>query len=145
MEFGWVNLAGAGIVILMLIPNIVYALKNKDEKNLCTNRFMNVIEQIGRYACIHLMWFPLLVWKFGFASKLGLIAYLCGNGVLLTAYWLVFMKHMKRKSPASALTLAILPSCIFLMSGLLLHHWLLVGFSLVFATGHIYVTWKNVQ
>lgn len=144
MEFGWVNLAGACIVILMLIPNIVYALRNKDEKNLCTNRFMNVIEQIGRYACITLMWIPLLVWRFDFANKTGMLVYLAGNGILLTAYWIVFMKHMKKKSAVSALVLAILPSCIFLISGLLLHHWLLVGFSFVFAAGHIYVTWKNV-
>ena len=52
MVFGWINVFGAIIEILMIIPNIVYAIKNKNEKNLCTNRFMNVIEQIGRYACI---------------------------------------------------------------------------------------------
>ena len=34
MEFGWINVFGAIIVILMLIPNIVYAIKNKNEKNL---------------------------------------------------------------------------------------------------------------
>ena len=85
MEFGWINLFGAVIVILMLIPNIVYAVKNKSEQNLCTNRFMNVIEQLGRYACI------------------------------------------------------------FLMSGLLLRHWLLAGFAVLFAVGHIYVTEKNAQ
>ena len=55
MEFGWINIFGAVIVILMLIPNIVYAIKNRGEKNLCTNRFMNAAEQIGRYACIVLM------------------------------------------------------------------------------------------
>ena len=80
MKFGWINVFGAVIVILMLIPNIVYAIKNKDEKNLCTNRLMNVIEQIGRYACIVLMWLPLLVWKFGFQSVFELLLYLFGNG-----------------------------------------------------------------
>ena len=35
MKFGWINVIGAAIVILMLIPNIIYALKNRDEKNLC--------------------------------------------------------------------------------------------------------------
>jgi hypothetical protein len=73
MEFGWINVFGAVIVVLLLIPNIVYAIKNKGEKNLCANRFMNVVEQIGRYACIVLMWLPLLVWKFGFASVLDMM------------------------------------------------------------------------
>ena len=145
MEFGWINVFGAGIVILMLIPNIVYAVKNKSEQNLCTNRFMNVIEQLGRYACIVLMWFPLLVWRFGFESKLDMILYLAGNGIFLAVYWIVFARYLKEKNAKRALILAILPSCIFLMSGLLLRHWLLAGFAVLFAVGHIYVTEKNAQ
>ena len=145
MEFGWINVFGAVIVILMLIPNIVYAIKNKDEQNVCTNRFMNVIEQIGRYACIVLMWLPLAVWEFGFEGKLEMILYLLGNGVLLAVYWCVFERYFKEKTVRRAVTLAVLPSCIFLMSGLLLRHWLLAGFAVLFAVGHIYVTEKNAQ
>ena len=145
MRFGWINVFGAVIVVLILIPNIVYAIKFRGEKNLCTNRVMNLIEQIGRYACIILMWLPLLVWKFGFQSVFELLLYLSGNGALLLAYWIVFFRHMRKKSTASALTLAILPSCIFLLSGILLRHWLLAGFAVLFATGHIYVTLKNAQ
>lgn len=145
MKFGWINLFGAVIVILMLIPNIVYAVKNKDEKNNCTNQFMNVIEQIGRYSCIVLMWLPLLVWKFGFPSVFEMILYLFGNGCLLVAYGIAFALYMKKKTPSLALILAVLPACIFLLSGLTLRHWLLVGFAVLFAIGHIYVTNKNIQ
>ena len=143
MEFGWINVFGAIIVILMLIPNIVYAIKNKDETNLCTNRFMNIIEQVGRYACIVFMWLPLIVWKFGFASVFEMVLYLACNGTLLAAYWISFAAYMKRKTVRLALVLAILPSCIFLISGVLLRHWLLVSFAVLFAAGHIYVTYKN--
>ncbi|MBQ9552487.1 MAG: hypothetical protein IJU96_06950 [Clostridia bacterium] len=145
MKFGWINGFGAGVVLLMLIPNIIYAIKNKGEKNLCTNRFMNGIEQVGRYTCIVLMWLPLLVWEFGFVSVLEMLLYLAGNGVLLAAYWIVFLLYFKRKSRARALALAILPACIFLLSGLLLRHWLLAGFAVLFAIGHIYVTLKNAE
>ena len=145
MKFGWINVFGGIIVVLMLIPNIVYAVRNRDEKNLCTNRLMNVIEQIGRCACIVLMWLPLLRWKFGFQSVFEMLLYLFGNGALLLAYWIVFFRHMRKKSKASALTLAVLPSCIFLLSGILLRHWLLTGFAVLFAVGHIYVTLKNAQ
>ena len=144
MKFGWINVFGAIIVVFMLIPNIVYAIKNKGEKNLCTNRFMNAVEQLGRYACIILMWLPLLVRKFGFKSVFEMILYLAGNGILLAAYWIVYAIYMKHKTPGLALTLAIIPSCIFLLSGILLRHWLLVGFAVLFAAGHIYVTKKNV-
>ena len=143
MEFGWINVFGAVIVILMLIPNIVYAMQNRNEKNLCTNRFMNVIEQIGRYSCIVLMWLPLIVWKFGFASVFEMLLYFVCNGMLLAAYWIVFAFYMKRKTERRALTLAILPACIFLLSGILLRHWLLVGFAVLFAVGHICVTYQN--
>ena len=143
MEFGWINVFGAVIVVLMLIPNIVYAIKNKGEKNLCANRFMNVVEQVGRYACIVLMWFPLLVWKFGFASVLEMMLYMACNGMLLAAYWIAFAFYMKRRTVRLAIVLAVLPSCIFLLSGILLQHWLLVAFAILFAIGHIYVTYKN--
>ena len=143
MEFGWINIFGAVIVILMLIPNIGYAIKNKGEKNYCTNLFMNIIEQIGRYACIVLMWLPLLVWKFGFASVFEMILYLACNGLFLAVYWIAFAVYMNRKSLKLALVLAIVPSCIFIFSGILLRHWLLAGFAILFAVGHIYVTYKN--
>ncbi|MBQ9814162.1 MAG: hypothetical protein IJM53_00560 [Lachnospiraceae bacterium] len=145
MRFGWINIFGACIVVIMLIPNIIYSIRNKNEQNLCTNRFMNVLEQVGRYACIILMWLPLLVWKFGFASVFEMALYLLCNGVLITAYIVIFIIYLRRKSHALALILAVLPSCIFLLSGLLLRHWLLVGFAVVFAIGHIYVTVKNMQ
>ncbi len=143
MEFGWINVFGACIVILMLIPNILYAVRNKGEKNACTNRFANAAEQAGRYACIILMWLPLLVWKFGFAGMPEMLAYMVGNGCLLAAYWFVFARYLKAKTPKRALILAILPACIFLLSGLLLRHWLLAASAVLFAAGHIYVTWKN--
>ena len=143
MKFGWINMFGAGIVILLLIPNIVYAVKHRDEKNLCDNKWMNLMEQIGRYACIILMWLPLIVRAFGFAGVTDMLLYLAGNGTLLVAYWIVFAGYMKEKSAKRALVLAVLPSCVFLLSGLTLHHWLLVGFSLLFAAGHIYVTKQN--
>ena len=143
MEFGWINVFDAVIVVLMLIPNIVYALKNKGEKNLCANRFMNIVEQVGRYACIALMCLPLLVWKFGFASVLDMMLYMACNGLLLAAYWIAFAFYMKRRTVRLAIVLAVLPSCIFLLSGILLQHWLLVAFAILFAIGHIYVTYKN--
>jgi hypothetical protein len=145
VEFGWINLFGAGVVILLLIPNIVYAVRNKDEKNLCSNRYMNVTEQIGRYACIILMWLPLPGWEFGFAGVSEMLLYMAGNILLLAAYWFVFIRYFKKKTARRAMTLAVLPACIFLMSGLLLRHWLLAGFALLFAIGHIYVTKKNTE
>ena len=144
MKFGWINVFGAAIVGLMLIPN-AYAMKNKDEKNLCKNKLMNIIEQAGRYGCIIFMWLPLFVWEFGFNSKLEMIAYMALNAVLILAYWIAFLIYFKKKNIPLAIILAVIPSCIFLISGILLRHWLLVCFAILFAIGHIYVTKKNAE
>lgn len=144
MSFGWINVFGAIIVVLMLVPNVVYALKNRGEENRCTNRWMNLLEQIGRYGCIAFMWFPLLVGKFSFRSVPEMTLYLGGNGALLAVYWFVYARYLRERTRWRALTLAVVPACIFLMSGLLLRHWLLVVFALFFAVGHIYVTTQNV-
>ena len=143
MKFGWINVFGAAVVVLMLIPNIIYALKNRGEKNRCTDQFMNAMEQVGRYACIVLMWLPLLVWKFGFSGACEMMLYLAGNGCLLAAYWAVYAGYLKKKTRKRALALAVLPTCMFLLSGLLLRHWLLAGFAVLFGIGHIFVTQKN--
>ena len=144
MSFGWINVFGAIIVVLMLVPNVVYALKNRGEENRCTNRWMNLLEQIGRYGCIAFMWFPLLVGKFSFRSVPEMTLYLGGNGALLAVYWFAYARYLRERTRRRALTLAVVPACIFLMSGLLLRHWLLVVFALFFAVGHIYVTTQNV-
>ena len=144
MSFGWINVFGAIIVVLMLVPNVVYALKNRGEENRCTNRWMNLLEQIGRYGCIAFMWFPLLVGKLSFRSVPEMTLYLGGNGALLAVYWFVYARYLRERTRRRALTLAVVPACIFLMSGLLLRHWLLVVFALFFAVGHIYVTTQNV-
>ncbi|MBQ7542959.1 MAG: hypothetical protein IJT44_11785 [Clostridia bacterium] len=143
MKFGWINLFGAAAVVLLLVPNIVYALKNRDEINKCRNKGMNLLEQIGRYACIVLMWLPLGVWEFGFRSTAAMLAYVLGCAVLLCAYEILFALHLHKKTARRAMALAILPACIFLLCGLTLRHWLLAAFAAVFAVGHIYVTKKN--
>ena len=145
MKLGWINLFGAVIVIIMLIPNIIYAVRNKNQKNLCKNKFMNVIEQFGRYACIVLMWLPLFVREFGFADVTEMIIYLAGNGIMLAVYITVFIFYINKKTVKRAMILTVLPACIFLLSGILLRHWLLVGFAVVFAVGHCYVTKKNAE
>ncbi|MBO6053820.1 MAG: hypothetical protein J6Q17_08785 [Clostridia bacterium] len=143
MEFGWINVFGAVFVILLLIPNIAYAVRNRGEENLSRNRFMNALEQIGRYACIALMWLPFPVGKFGFARVFEMMLCLAGNAVLTVVYWILFARYAKTKSAVLARILALLPACVFLLSGLLLRHWLLAGAAVLFGIGHLYVTAKN--
>ena len=145
MEFGWINLFGAVIVVIMLIPNVIFAVKGKGAENKCKDVFVNCVEQFGRYACIILMWLPLLVWKFGFSSVVEMVLYLFCNGILLLAYLICWAIYLKRPSGRLEMCLAILPTAIFLFSGLLLRHWLLFFAAVLFGSGNIYVTKQNNQ
>lgn len=143
MEFGWNNLFGAAIVVIMLIPNLIFARKHTGQKNLCTNRAMNLMEQIGRYGCFILMWLPLVVGEFGFAGIPAFLIYVIGNGILLFVYLILWAFYFKNSSVKTAMALAVVPVCIFLLSGLLLRHWLLSASAVLFGVGHIYVTKVN--
>ncbi|MCR5484989.1 MAG: hypothetical protein K6F09_05290 [Clostridiales bacterium] len=148
MKFGFINLLGEIIVILLLIPNIIYALKKKKTENNAEQsvpKLLSVLEQIGRYACMALMILPVLVWEFGFKSKGGFLAYLILNVCLIIAYYIVWALYMKKPSLKSGMTLAVIPTCIFLFSGLLLHHWLLVGLAVFFGVSHCKLTYITHQ
>lgn len=135
MKFGWINVFGLAIVIVMLIPNIFYTIRFRGAENKCTNKVMNIIEQIGRYASFLLMFLPLGVWKFGFLNVLALFIYDFGNGALLIAYLVIWVFYFKKQSLNKALALAIVPTCIFLISGCTLNHWLLVTTAVIFVLG----------
>lgn len=139
----WLNVFGLILVILLLIPNIVYAIKVKNQKNLCTNKFMNILEQIGRYSCMFLMVFNIGIDEFGFGSVGAFLIYIIGNVLLMLSYWIIWMLYFHKQSFGKQITLAILPICLFLLSGITMRHYLLILFGLVFSVGHVYVTYKN--
>lgn len=144
MEFGWINLFGAGIVVLIMIPNIIYAARQKqDETQIEVPHGLSACEQVGRYGCIILMWLPLLVWKFGFGSVEEFLIYLIGNGALLLCYFLSWMLYSRKKTLSVAMALAIIPTAIFLLSGILLRHWLLVAFAILFGFAHCTITYMT--
>lgn len=143
MEFGWINGWGATIVIIMLIPNIIFTIRNPHLENKCENVIMNTIEQVGRYTSMALMIVPVLAWKFGFKSVLEMIFYVVVTSVLLLLYLVVWFFYLKSQSKNKAIILALLPTMIFVISGILLRHWLLMIAGILFGIGHIYVTLQN--
>lgn len=115
---GWLNLFGLIIVALMMVPNILYAVRHRDAQNRCTSRLANISEQIGRYGCMFLMVFPVGIMELGFCSVEAFLAYLIGNAVLLVAYFAFWIVYAKKQSLFAALLLAVLPTLLFLLSGL---------------------------
>ncbi len=139
----WINSFGLVIVILLLLPNVIFAMKNKVTENKCRNKFMNSIEQIGRYGCLFFMVVPIGLFEFAFPSKYEFILWLLTNSLLLLLYWLFWYRYFRYPKVTLPIILAIIPSAIFIIDGLLLRHWLLMISGILFSIGHIYVTYNN--
>ena len=104
---------------------------------------MNVIEQIGRYGCMFLMVFNIGMAEFGFGSVYAFLIYLFGNVLLMILYWIIWILYFKKHTYFKQMSLAVIPTCLFLLSGITMQHYLLILFGVIFGMGHIYVTSKN--
>lgn len=138
-----INYLNIAIVAAMLLPNIIYAVKIHDFKNLCTNRAMIIAENISRIVCIGLMIVPLGQKEFGFPSAESFIIYMFGNIILLALYIFVWISYFKKPNRPKGTILAVVPPVIFLICALTLEHWLLVFAAVLFGISHIYVTAAN--
>lgn len=142
---GWINIFGLIILILILLPNIIYAVKFHNAENKCKNKAMNILEQIGRYSSMALMAFNIGIAEFGFSSVKAFVIYYIGNIILLIAYWFSWLLYFKKRTLPISMALAIIPTAIFLLSGITLRHFLLVLSAVVFGIGHVYVTYQNAK
>lgn len=143
LNVGWLNGFGLLIVILLLIPNVIYAFKHRNQRNKCTSRGMNVLEQIGRYGCMFLMIFHIGIAEFGFSSIGMFVTYLAGNIILMIVYWVSWMLFFRKASGKIQMTLAIVPVILFLLNGITMRHYLLIIAGTMFGIGHLYVTYQN--
>ncbi|MBQ5851705.1 MAG: hypothetical protein IIW54_12975 [Lachnospiraceae bacterium] len=139
----WLNIWGLIIVVLLLVPNIIYAVKEKNQENKCSNKYMNILEQIGRYGSMFLMVFNIGLAEFGFSSVKAFIVYMFGNILLMISYWFIWVLYFKKKTYWKQIALALIPTGIFLLSGITMLHFLLIIFAVIFGIGHLYVTNKN--
>ena len=88
---GWFNYYGLAITAIIMIPNIVYAVKCKNsETNKYKNKAAEIFEQIGRYGCIFLMIFNIPYTYYNFWFDYALVVYLSVNGCLCLAYLIVW-------------------------------------------------------
>ena len=140
----WFNLTGLIFVVFLLIPNIIYAATNKDGfADKYHNKLIETGEQIGRFGCFILMFIQPSFVSLGYIYDGAQALYLILGIVLLALYcggWIVFRKG---NSIAKALTLSILPSVLFLESGILTLNVPLIVLSVVFAICHITISYKN--
>lgn len=142
----WFNPFGLVFIILIMVPNIVFAIKNRDGfENSWKNRGAETLEQIGRYTCFATMIFNVPFTCFGFLSHEAFVTYLTANGVLVLAYCLIWIVCFRKNSLFRALSLSVIPSVIFLFSGIISRSVLLAAGALIFAPCHIIISCKNAS
>lgn len=142
---GWFNYYGLAIMAVIMIPNIVYAATHKDAAENYRNKAVTVLEQIGRYACFALMIFNIPYTYFNFWFDYAFIVYLSVNGGLCLAYSIFWIICWKKSGKLKALSLSILPACIFLFSGVVLAYIPLIAFAVLFGVTHILISYKNSE
>ncbi len=104
---------------------------------------MTIADRIRIYGCMLLMVVHLGIKKLGFGSIELFLIYFFGNICLILAYWIIWALYFRKPAYPMQIALAVIPTCIFLLCGLTMRHWLLVVFAVIFGIGHIYVTNKN--
>lgn len=82
-KVNWINIYGLAFMLFIMIPNIIFAVKNKSEfQNLWNNKIIEVFEQIGRFGCFGFMTLIIPGCGFGFSSDESFALNLTLNTVL---------------------------------------------------------------
>ena len=140
------NIYGFTFVAVIMIPNIIFAIKCKDGfENKWNNKLVETMEQIGRFSCFTFMIINIPKTSFGWWSDTAFIIYLIGNIVLVTLYCLIWYICFNQNGIFRSLTLSIIPSIVFLFSRIMSRSILLILAAIIFAPCHIMFSYKNAK
>ena len=142
----WLNVFGLVMVAVIMIPNILFAMKCKDGfVNKWNNKSVETVEQIGRFGCFGFMIINIPGTWFGWWSDEAFAVYLVVDAVLVTLYCVIWAVCFRKSSVFRALALSIIPSVLFLFSGIMSRSILLTIAAVLFAPSHILISYKNVK
>ena len=140
----WLNIFGTIFIVVIMIPNIIYAIKCKEGfENKWNNKIVELIEQIGRFGCFAFMVINIPGTWFGWWSDEAFAIYLIVNTLLVIVYCIIWIIMFRKNNIFRALALSIIPSVVFLFSGIMSRAVLLILSSILFAPAHILISVKN--
>jgi len=141
----WFNYYGLVIMVVIMIPNIIYAIKHKNQVAVYDNKVAIAFEQIGRYGSFVFMIFNIPYTYIGFWFSFGKIFYITVNAVLLLGYCLSWIVLWNKNGIVKALLLSIIPSLVFILSSILIASIPLFLFAVIFSITHILISIKNAK
>ncbi|MBP1548213.1 MAG: hypothetical protein J6A37_16640 [Oscillospiraceae bacterium] len=140
----WLNVFGLIAIVVIMIPNILFAVRCKDGfENKWKNRIIEIIEQIGRFGCFGFMIFNIPGTWFGWWSDEAFAVYLVIDILLIVLYCIIWAVCRNKNNAFRALALSIIPSILFLFSGIMSRSILLIIAAVLFAPTHILISYKN--
>lgn len=140
----WINVFGLAFLFIIMIPNILYAIRHREGfQNIWKNRVVEMIEQTGRIGCFTFMIFNIPGTWFGWTSDEAFAVYLIADVILVLLYCILWIVCFNKNSMFKALSLSIIPSVLFLFSGIMSRSVLLIVSAVLFATSHILISYKN--
>lgn len=87
----WLNVFGLVMAAVIMIPNILFAMKCKDGfVNKWNNKSVETVEQIGRFGCFGFMIINIPGTWFGWWSDEAFAVYLVVDAVLVTLYCVIW-------------------------------------------------------
>lgn len=141
-----INVFGLVFMAVMMIPNITFAIKCKGAfENKWKNKAVQMLEQVGRYGCFLFMILNIPKTWFGWSSDESFALYLIVDAVLVTAYCVIWAACFKKNNLFRVLSLPIIPSVIFLFSGIMSRSVLMIISAVIFAPCHIIISYKNFK
>ena len=142
----WLNIFGLTFITAIMIPNIIFAVKHKDAfENKYKNKAIECIEQIGRFGCFGFMIFNIPTTWFGWWSDETFAVYLIVDALLIVLYIAIWIICWHKNNTFRALALSVIPSAVFLFSGIVSRSVLLILSALLFAPTHILISYKNAK
>jgi len=134
---------GLIIVLIMLIPNVIFALTNKDGfENNWNNKVVEILEQVGRFGSMLFMF--IVIPEVSFRSGDAFALYIIVDIALLLFYCLFWFIFFKKNNLAKAVLLSVIPAVLFLFSGIISTNIPLIISAVIFAPCHILISIKNV-
>lgn len=142
----WLNVFGLVMAAVIMIPNILFAMKCKDGfVNKWNSKSVETVEQIGRFGCFGFMIINIPGTWFGWWSDEAFAVYLVVDAVLVMLYCVIWAVCFRKSSVFRALALSIIPSVLFLFSGIMSRSILLTIAAVLFAPSHILISYQNAK
>ncbi len=96
-KMSWFNYIGLIIVILLLVPNIIYAIKIKEELRY-QNKVLDILENVGRYGSMFFMVFNIPYTWMQFYFNYAKYVYIGVNAFLVITYLVIYLIMWKKNN-----------------------------------------------